>query len=178
MTAAGQSLGKAIFTSTDGATWTARTAIGDATNIWWSSVVYGKDKFVAVTSGSANGASLRIMTSADPSASAPTTTTTTTVAAKTGTPAMTGTATAPSAKPLTIPRAFGPNARRIAKRLGVPVPDGAKVRMIVSRESKRICRISVVGNLLSLKKGTCSIFLTVTPLEGKPLIIRQSFQVG
>ena len=179
---ASQSFGKSVFTSTDGKEWTARTSIdtpGSNTNSkGLNSLVYANDMFVAVADGGIGGGTLRIMTTSDPLATAPTTTTTT-VAAKKGASPATGAASPAEAstKPLTIPATNGPNARIIARRVGVPVPEGAKARTRVAPESKKICRISKKGNLLSIKSGTCVIFLTVTPLEGKPLITRHSFQI-
>lgn len=175
-----------VLTSSDGITWTTRSPA----NANVASMVYAENLYVGVASSGTN----RIVTTADPLAvPPPTTTTTTTIAATTTTTiappttvaatttsttaAPTTTTTAPK-PPLRIPAAFGPNARRIAKSLGVNVPAGAKVRTTVLANSRTICRVSFVGNLLSIRKGTCNITLTVTPAKGKPTITRASFKVG
>lgn len=58
-------------------------------------------------------------------------------------------------------------ATSILRSSGGTVPSGAKVVVVVSAGSVKVCRVSG-SSVKALKPGTCRVTITVTPKKGKP----------
>jgi hypothetical protein len=54
----------------------------------------------------------------------------------------------------------------IAKQINMKVPAKAKVTLYVAKSSRSVCKV-VAGKLVALKKGKCSVSVTVTPAKTK-----------
>ena len=66
----------------------------------------------------------------------------------------------------TVPRKGGLTATRVATHAKLTVPKGARVTLKVASTSRRVCTVRS-NKLVSLKKGTCRVTVTVTPKRGK-----------
>jgi hypothetical protein len=75
-------------------------------------------------------------------------------------------ATAPSVFPK-LARGRKATLAVIARRAGIEVPAGAKVKATVGGASKKICRVTG-SRITALTPGRCSLSITVTPKSGAP----------
>ena len=91
--------------------------------------------------------------------------------ADSGTPSTPAAAPAPAApapaQPTSKVKQRTPGAS-LARQIGMTVPPKAKIKLKVAKASKKICRVSG-SRLVALKRGSCSVTVTVTPKKTKKI---------
>ena len=60
------------------------------------------------------------------------------------------------------------SGKSLANQIGMAVPAKAKITLKVTKSSRKICKVAK-GKLIALKRGNCSVTVTVTPAKTKKI---------